>query len=259
MRRRLLYVVSIAAMSVLHQFPPALPALGIGTEIGDSAYAGGPTPQYALATWAFAIWAPIYALTLAFGVYQALPRQRASAFLARLDPWILSLLCGSAAWTLVAVLWNSWLTLPVIVWMVVSAWGGYVLLTRMWDTLTRADVMIVVPMVSMYAAWLTAATFQNLSVLDQYPWGPAWLRGTDGSLALLVCSVAAGLVGVTVGRGNRWYVGTLVWAFAAIIAAARERGNEAVQYAAALALVATVVWGTAARRRDDADRPAPAR
>jgi len=67
-------IVQIAASS--------LPAFGIGDPIGSQSDAVRTliTP----AGWAFAIWGPLYAGSVVFAIYQALPAQRANALLSHI-------------------------------------------------------------------------------------------------------------------------------------------------------------------------------
>ena len=52
------------------------------------------------ASYAFAVWAPIYLTTLAYGVYQALPSHRADPLLCRVGPFTAVAFLASTLWVI---------------------------------------------------------------------------------------------------------------------------------------------------------------
>lgn len=75
-----LIIAAPIVFAILQILTPVLPQLGIGEPIGDRSdvVRSLVTP----AGWAFSIWGPLYAGSLVFAVYQALPSQRDNGLLA---------------------------------------------------------------------------------------------------------------------------------------------------------------------------------
>ena len=89
-------VVIVAAL--LQIVTTSLPALGIGDPIGSKSNAVRTliTP----AGWAFSIWGPLFAGTIAFAIYQALPGQRTNRLLAQIRLPAAGAFLGNALWAL---------------------------------------------------------------------------------------------------------------------------------------------------------------
>ncbi|MBW8268724.1 hypothetical protein [Caldovatus aquaticus] len=235
---------------------------GIGTPIAAMAAASG-TPAIP-AGYAFLIWTPIFALALAYALWQALPARREDPLLRRLGWWIAAAFAGNVAWMLAAQLSgrNGWHLFVLILFALVPA-----LVAFLQERRRRAEAptgpgrrWVLQPLLGLQAGWLTAAAFANLSGASRAE-GVAWF-GLGETAAAVLLLLAAGLAAAAIlwlSRGSPWFAGAAAWAFAAILLANMgERGwNLFVAAAAAVALVLLGGVLRAAWRREDRQRAPP--
>lgn len=182
------------------------------------------------AGYAFVIWGLIYAGLLAFGIFQALPKQQNRPRLRAIRPWVLLNSLFNMAWLVFAA--NGMLLLTVVL-----IFGLLFTMISVMDKLqigrrpvSRAETWLVRFPFAVYTGWLTVATFANTS---------AYLRsiGFNGPLfgeaGWTVLMLTAGLgIGIFLFRRyhNAAYVMTIVWALVAI--AVREPQSDWVRLTA---------------------------
>ena len=185
--------------------------------------AGG-DPAIIPAGYAFSIWGPIYAGSLAYAVYQALPAQRTRPLLRRIGFSTALAFAATAAWLLVAQrperIWGTVGLIVVITGGLAAAFRELVRHTRAGETFTRGERYLVVAPLSVFLGWCSVATFANTCSALRYT-GITAPGGAEAALSALAIAAAAGGAAwaTVVSRGNAWYALTVVWALTAIAAA----------------------------------------
>ncbi len=230
-----------------------LPSVGIGEPIGDRSDVARTliTP----AGWAFSIWGPLFAGSVAYAIYQVMSAQRYNGLLARIAWASAGAFLGNGLWALYAqFLGLSAGSVLIIVFTLLCLLHVYRTFTVAREPFTRAEQILVVLPLSALTAWLTAATIVNIAASLKYhgvhagAWAPAVAAGIV-VLGGLIASSA-----VWKGRGNPWYAGVFLWALAGILAAGgRDHAGVGVAvFAAALLVIASAV--ARLLRSEDRDR-----
>lgn len=222
--------------------------------------AAGGDPPLTPAPYAFAIWTPIFAGTIAYAVLQARPRAAARPLFRRMGWGTAVALLATAGWLVVAQ--GAWAWSTVLMFLVIA--GGLAVAMRAIEgelsrvpVPSRADRLLVRAPVSVFLGWTTAAVFANILAV---------LRGTgvtrpggETAIAIALLAVATGIASwVTVRtRGNAWYAGAVAWGTIAIavadFAGLRRTPDPVVGSAALVAtavVLATLVAGWMRRERD---------
>ena len=219
-----------------------LPRIGIGEFIGDRSDAVRTliTP----AGWAFAIWGPLFALSIIFAVWQALPAQRGNGLLNRIA-WPAAIALGAqGVWSTYTQLAN--LTFVSVVIILVSLGALLVVLRELVAeaSLSRAERLFVAPAFSALAAWLTAASIVNVSASLKYH----GFAGADpapfvASVMIVIGAIIAAVAAWRV-RGAPLYGLVFAWALFAINAAGGERFAEVALAAKAgiVLVLAVTMW-----------------
>jgi hypothetical protein len=205
-----------------------------GSPLGEEASEHVVTP----AGYAFSIWSLIYLGAVTYAVVQALPSRRTGPLYRGIGWWTASAFLGVCVWLVLARFGLVWATVACIVWILAS------LAPVLWRV-SRADasaaewVFVVFPL-SVFAGWVTVATFANAAAgLKVSGWENVGLAEPAWAAAFVV---AAGLIGAAVTLrtgGNLGFAATVVWAFVAI--AARNRTAHPGVAATAVAMSAVVV------------------
>jgi hypothetical protein len=237
--------------------PALLPIAGVMASIigiGHPLWAmegAGRTPVVP-APYAFSIWGPIFALALAYGIWQMRPAQRADPRLARLGGPVAAAFGLMILWMVVAQLTpNGWHLLAIMLGLLVAALVVFGRAVRLPDS-GGTWRWLVRPLVGLLAGWVSAAAFVNLSgaaLAEGFDW-----FGASPSVAAMCLVLLAAWVGTTVLRwtgGDLWYAVALLWALAAIIVAnlGAPVPNVAVALVAALGMVMVAVATFLARRQ----------
>jgi hypothetical protein len=241
---------AILAFAVLQILVTLLPSVGIGTPIGERSDSVRTiiTP----AGWAFAIWGPLFAGSVAYGLYQAAPGQRRNGLLDSVGWASAGAFLGNAVWAL----YTQFLDLNagsavIIVCTLLCLLTCYVRISKSGRGLSRGEQFLVALPLSALAAWLTAATIVNVAASLKFH----GLRLDDfapfaGAAIVFVGGIIAAAA-IWRGRGNPWYALAFLWALAGIYGASRA---DVTMVAMAAVAAAILVLGAAAlglRRNSD--------
>lgn len=195
------------------------------------------------APYAFSIWGPIFALALAWGIWQMRPAQRADPRLDRLRGPAAAALALMLLWMVAAQLTpNGWHLLAIILALLAAALTAFLRAAALprqgggWRWIVR-------PLFGLLAGWVSAASIVNLSgaaATEGFDWG-----GTDPALVAMGLILLAAWIGAAVlrrGRGDLWYAGALLWALLAIILAKGAPAAVAVTAGLGMLIVAAAAW-----------------
>jgi hypothetical protein len=231
-----------------------LPALGIGTGIGDRAAGGEPLVQPIF--WAFVIWFPIYAGCMAYGVFQALPAQREAEVLRRIGFATGSAFIGVTVYALVAQFGGSdWLLIAIFIWILASLIPAYLGLAAYRERLTRPEHYLVLAPVSLLTGWVSLAILVNIAAVLKYDGiTPTGTMETVFSVVLLVIAFLTAMYLTRAGAGNAWYAFPVIWGlFGVVVANVIREPNPVVAITAGLITLAlSGVLLMARRKRENA-------
>ncbi len=213
-----------------------LPALGLGEEIGTRSDATRTlvTP----AGWAFAIWGPLFAGTVAFAIYQLLPAQRRDDLLNAVAWPAAGAFLGNGVWAFYTQLHAlTALSVAIIMFTLVCLLTVYRRLVALRRELVTAERWLVMLPLSALAAWLTAATIVNVSASLKYHGINFGVSNAALAAAVVLTGGVIAAFAVGRGRGNPVYAAVFIWALTAIYAA----GGQAVSAVAYAAIVSGVL------------------
>jgi hypothetical protein len=241
---------AVLAAAILQIVATTLPALGLGETIGERS-----DEAQTLITpvgWAFSIWGPLFAGSLAFGVYQLLPVQVNNPLLARIAWASAGAFAGNALWALYAqFLGLGFPSALIIIFTLGCLLFVYRTFALVPTRFSRSEQFLVVLPLSALAAWLTAATIVNIAAVLEYH--GVNVGDAAPAVAAAVVLVGGGIASAALwsGRGNPWFAAVFLWALTGIFYAnsGTQNGIVAAVVAAGIAVAAT----TAARlaRKDD--------
>lgn len=232
----LLFAVGQAAM------PALTPLLGLPPVGGIS----DRYPTYVVpAGYAFSIWSLIFALSIAYAVWQALPAQRESPLLRRVGWLTAAAFAGSMLWELAFPAGMYGLSVVLILGTLVSL---ALAVGRMagWRTpFSGAERWLVWIASGIYLGWITVATVANVAqaltaagVVDLGLGAETW-----GMVMLIVAGLIA--AAVTLATRNAGYPLAVVWALVAVFVARRDppvvTESDAVAYVAVGAAIVVAV------------------
>ena len=204
----------------------------------------------------FAIWGLIFLSCAAFGVWQALPANWGDPLLRQVGWIALALFAGN-------VLWEAWVPRRGLDWASVAiivaelVLGLWLLFAVSGAGLAGWGWWLVAFPFQLFAGWVSAATFVNLSstMVRPHAGGPVAETGADPrrpavALALIGAAVVLGLV-VSILSGAWPYALAVAWALGGIVAANLARTTIAgTAGAGALALALAVAVSPAAAQTD---------
>lgn len=231
--RQTVTLLLIIATIVVNGLANALPINGQATGAISDRFQVYFTP----AGYVFAIWGVIYLGLVAYGIYQALPRQRDNATLQAIAlPFWISCL-ANIGWIL---LWHYEFFATTLLVMLVLL-GSLVLVYRELDRHPRrslAELICVRLPFSIYIGWITVATIANLTVvMEDKGLRPFDMGAEPWALGMVVGGT---LVAAAVGwiRRDVAYLLVIVWAFTGITV---KQGDAMVGIAAAVGVGVAVL------------------
>jgi hypothetical protein len=228
-----------------------------GTSFDEATRSAVDEPPIIPAGYTFIIWTLIYAGAIAYGLFQAMPSQRADPLLRRIGLPTASAFLGTSTWLVMARLGLVWMTVACIVWMMASL--AIVLRTFARDGAPRTAPerwFVVVPL-SLFAGYVTAAVFANTAAaLKVAGWITPGASETAGSIALLLAAGGIGAWATRATGGNPAYALAIVWALVGIVVANTVERAENYPVALVAATMAGAVVAAWAWSRG-VTRPAP--
>lgn len=236
-------VLAVIVAAVLQIAATSLPGLGVGEPIGSQSddVRSLVTP----AGWAFSIWGPLFAGSIAFAVYQAMPAQKANVLLARIRRPAAGAFLGNAVWAIHTQFFGlSAISSLIIIFTLVCLLSIYKVFANWQALFSRGERWVAVLPLSALAAWLTAATIVNIAASLRYHGVDAGeASATVAAIVVLTGGVIAS-VALARGGGNPPYALVFLWALGAIHAAGGQRAEPvavATTIAAGLVILGTIV------------------
>lgn len=168
------------------------------------------------AGYVFSIWGLIYALLIAFTVYQALPAQRENPRLRRIG-WLFALSC---LWNCVWILCWHYNLFPLSLVVMLALLGSLLLIYMRLDIgrekVARAEQWLVHVPFSVYLGWITVATIANATdVLYALGWNGQPLNPEIWAMVMLIVATALTLY-ILMQRRDIAYGLVIVWALIGI-------------------------------------------
>lgn len=238
-------VLLSAILQAAAPFFHSITGIGMGiAERGSAVPAPEEPPGYA-----FAIWAVIFSLAIAFGLLQVRAGTTEERLYARIRPASAILFLLSTAWMITAQIAGNGAVLVVLIVGMLAAALTVFFRTVDLRTDTTFQRWIVAPMAGLYAGWLTLAVFLNASSAFRDAYGPLGLTPTVYAVMVLLLAGGLALYVVTKAQGSAWYAATLAWGLLAIVSSALPSNNIAVGAWALCLLAAIIVATLLARRR----------
>ncbi len=177
------------------------------------------------ASFAFAIWGPIFLLCGIYAIYQALPAQRDRPALREIGWWTAAAFLANGVWIYAYTNRNFVVAQVIITIGFVAAVGGFLRLERVIlpGATSTVEWRLVAPTLGLLGGWLTAACVVGLAgTLVSLGFSP---EGSAAELGAAAQALLGGGIGVVVvafarnGPSTGWvaYAGALLWALAAIV------------------------------------------
>lgn len=168
------------------------------------------------AGYVFAIWSVIYLALIGFVIYQALPTQKHSERLRRIDGWFLVSNACNVAWLFAWHYEVYALSLALMTGLLIALIMIYRQLDPERATVRGGQRWLVNLPFSIYLGWITVAVVPNASVtLIAAGWNGLGISGELWAIALLAIATTIGAL-VALPRRDWAYAAVLVWAFAGI-------------------------------------------
>lgn len=231
--------LAVVLMAVLQIMTPILPSLGLGQSIGSQS--DSVSTLITPAGWAFSIWSALYAGSLVFAIYQALPARRGNELLASIRWPAAGAFLGNALWAAYTQVFGlSVISAAIIIFTLVCLLAIYRRFAAWQPGFNRSERWFVVLPLSALAAWLTVATIVNIAAALRFHGVEAGgAAPAIGATVVIVGGIIAGAALIS-GQGNPPYALVFLWGLAAIYASG---GQENGLIAAATAVAALLVIG----------------
>jgi hypothetical protein len=218
----------------------------LGTSFEEATQSDRGEPPIIPAGYTFTIWTAIYTGAIVYAVYQALPPRRTDPLLRQIGWPTASAFLGTSAWLVMARIGLTWMTVVCMSWMMASLAIDLRALVRQGAPRTAAERWFVVAPLSLFAGYVTAATFANpAAAMKGSGWMAPGASETTWSVGMLL---AAGLIaawGTLATRGNTAYAVAIVWALVGIVVAntiERAPNPPVALTACVMAAVVTAAW-----------------
>lgn len=202
-------------------------AFATGTSFEEATRSDVGRPLIEPAGYAFVIWTLIYAGSVVYGAFQALPSQAGNPLFRQIGGPSASAFLATSLWLVMARYRLIWLTVACIVWMLFSLVPVFVRLVRCYTALTPAERLLVRFPLSVFTGWVTVATFANTAAaLKESGWLSTGLSEEAWTILLLVTAGLLACSATVFSRGDLAYALTIVWVMAAITVANAGPGGS---------------------------------
>jgi hypothetical protein len=199
------------------------------------------------ATYAFAIWGPIFVLCLAYAIYQALPAQRENPIHRTIGWWSAGAFMANGAWSYIFTNRQFILAEVILLAGFVFAGGAYLRFVRETPAAhaTHLDNWLIGPALGLLFGWLTAASVVGLaSTLISQGFAATGQGAEIGGSGLLLAGGAVAFIAIPASRNgpySAWisYGAAVLWALVAVSVEQRSASN--VITSAALVVMVLVV------------------
>lgn len=221
--------------------PALIPVVGL-PNVGDIS---DRYPTYVVpAGYAFSIWSVIFALSIAYAVWQMLPAQTANPLLRRVGWLTAAAFAGSTFWQFAFPSGQYALSVLLIVTTLVTLILAVARTLERRAALSAAERLLVWITCGVYLGWITVATVAN--VAQSLLAGGVSELGLGGETWGMVMLGAAALIAAFVTRatGNGGYPVAVIWALMAVFVARRD--PPAATQSAMVAYVALAAAGVVA-------------
>jgi hypothetical protein len=176
------------------------------------------------ATWAFAIWGPIFVLCGLYAIYQALPARREDPVLRAIGWWMAGAFLANGVWIYVYASRQFVLAQLVIFLGFLLAGGAFIRFTRATPAARAVpvDTVLIGPTLGLLCGWLTAANVAGLGgTLVAQGFAPTGSGAAIWGAALLLLGGAVGVFVIVWNKSGppaAWiaYGAAVVWALAAV-------------------------------------------
>lgn len=187
----------------------------------------------------------IYAGSLVYAVYQALPAQRADPLLRRSGWFTAAVYLGSILWILAARAHSLWLTVLFILWILAAIVGAYIPTIDRRAPRTAAEHWIVRAHLGVLLGWVTVLTVANIAAALTEA-GVTGLWFSDDIWAIGVLGLEAAIVAYVIwaSMGDGVFTLTAIWCFGGIVVAniVRDPHPGVALTAGLAATIAAVTW-----------------
>ena len=211
------------------------------------------------ATYAFAIWGPIFILCSSYALYQALPAQRENPVFRAIGWWTVGAFLANGAWSYAYTSRQFILAQAIIFAGLIFAGGSYLLFGRVAPAArtTHIDNWLIGPTLGLLFGWLTAATVVGLAgTLVAQGFGATGQAAEIRDAALLLLGGAVAFFVMIASRkepSGAWvsFSAAVLWALVAVVVEQRSASTiittVALVSAVLMLLGALGPWGTTGR------------
>jgi hypothetical protein len=245
-------VAAVVLLAILQILTPVLPALGIGTPIGEQS--DSVRTVITPAGWAFSIWGALYSGSMLFAIFQALPAQRDNELLARVRWPAAGAFLGNAVWAAYTQVFGlSLISAAIIVFTLLCLLAAYRQFSSWQPRFTRSERWLAVLPLCALAAWLTVATIVNIAASLRFHGVEAGDAAAIIGAAVVVVGGAIAALALARGKGNPPYLAVFLWGLAGIYTSGGQESGL-IAGATALAAVLAVIGAAAGWRRAEPGR-----
>jgi hypothetical protein len=198
------------------------------------------------ATYAFAIWGPIFILCGTYALYQALPGQRQNPVFRAIGWWTIGAFLANGAWSYAYTSRQFLLAQAIILAGVIFAGGAYFRFVRVAPAAraTKIDNWLIGPTLGLLFGWLTAANVVGLAgtlIAQGFAASGQGAEIRDAAILLLGGAVAFLVIRASrLGPYGAWvsFGAAVLWALVAIIV---EQRSTSIITTAAAGVIAVIV------------------
>jgi hypothetical protein len=187
-------------------------------------------PLIVPASYAFAIWAPIYIGLIVFPIYQLIKNRSDHPAWIELRVWYAANVVANGLWLAAASYDWQWVSVGIIIFMLGSLFRINQLLLTIEASNSKITYWLERFVFSIYFAWITLATVLNFaSALSFYEWDGLGIPEVTWTVTMI--AVAALIAGYTSRRyRDVAYAGVVVWAFIALTIKHWGAGTQVLSY-----------------------------